>query len=65
MTKRSVTKTPRGENPQTADSPDYLGPDWSKMTDRQRYLYRFPGGLSQAELDLLWGDVSEEADDAA
>ena len=42
-----------------------LGPSWANMIPRERYLYGISGGLSEAEFDVLWGDVSEEADDAA
>ena len=61
MAKRIITTISQGEDPDLS----CLGPNWSEMSFRQKHLYGVSGGLSQSELDMLWGAVSEETDDAA
>ena len=39
-----------------------FGPNWAKMTRRQRDLY--PDGLSEREMDLLWSEAPEGDDHA-
>ena len=52
-------------NRERAAAPGDGTPGGSEITLRERYLYGISGGLSEAALDVLWGDVSEEANDAA
>lgn len=70
MARRSnITKLTRSSDPDAwiDDVPDkvfakILGPSWAKMTPRQRGLY--PDGLSEREMDLVWGEAPEGDDHA-
>ena len=65
MNELKVIRTLGSENPQVPEDLSCLGPNWSDMTPRQKRLYGVSGGLSEAELDVLWNDVDEEANNAA
>ena len=64
---RALLAAARARHPETLEDSltpgevlELLGPSWVEMTPRQRLLYGVPGGLSESELDALWGERGGE-----